>query len=111
MYWSAEGKTIFLKCLVLLNHPLEIVGQESVTSIDLYDEFYVNLLFDRFIHRPMFTHMGNSYKEERSTENITITINFNDSHMKLILCSRPTRFRERCKVDYKYTWVQRSPWN
>ena len=61
VYWSAEGKTIFLKCLVLLNHPLEIVGQESVTSIDLYDEFYVNLLFDRFIHRPMCTYMGNSY--------------------------------------------------
>ena len=31
-------------------------GGESVTSIDHYDEFYVNLLFDRSIYRPMCTH-------------------------------------------------------
>ena len=34
------------------------MGEESVTSIHLYDEFYVNLLFDRSIYRPMRTHMG-----------------------------------------------------
>ena len=37
---------------------LEIVGEEFVTSIGDSDEFYVNLLFDRSIHRPMCTHMG-----------------------------------------------------
>ena len=36
------------------------MGEESVTSIHLYDEFYVNLLFDRSIYPPMCTHMGNS---------------------------------------------------
>ena len=46
--WSAKGKTIFSKCSFLLNYRLEIVGDESVTSIEHYDEFYVNLLFDRF---------------------------------------------------------------
>ena len=34
------------------------MGEEYVTSIHLYDEFYVNLLFDRSIYRPMCTHMG-----------------------------------------------------
>ena len=34
------------------------VGEESVTSIHLCDEFYANLLFDRSIFRPMCTHMG-----------------------------------------------------
>ena len=29
-----------------------------MTSIDHYDNFYVNLLFDRSIYRPMCTHMG-----------------------------------------------------
>ena len=52
------GKTIFLDGLVMLNYRLEIVGDESVTSIDHYDEFYVNSLFDRFINRRMSTHMG-----------------------------------------------------
>ena len=42
----------------MLNYQLEIVGDESVTSIDHYDEFYVNLLFDHSIYRPMCTHMG-----------------------------------------------------
>ena len=32
---------------------------ESVTSINHYNEFYVNLLFDRAIYRPMCIHMGN----------------------------------------------------
>ena len=50
--WSAEGKTIFLKCSVVLNYRLNLMGEESVTSIHLYDEFYVklNLLFDRCAH-------------------------------------------------------------
>ena len=37
----------------MLNHYLEIVGDELVTSIDHFDEFYVNLLFDRSIYRPI----------------------------------------------------------
>ena len=37
---------------------LEIVGDEFLTSIDHYDEFHVNLIFDRPIYRPMCTHMG-----------------------------------------------------
>ena len=42
----------------MLNHQLEIVGEESVTYFDHDDEFYVNLLFDHFIYRPMCTHKG-----------------------------------------------------
>ena len=42
----------------MLNYQLEIVGEEFVTSIGHSDEFYVNLLFDRYIYRPMCTHMG-----------------------------------------------------
>ena len=34
------------------------MGDESVTSIDYYDEFNVNLLLNRSIYRPMCTHMG-----------------------------------------------------
>ena len=34
----------------MLNYRSEIVGDESVTSIDHYDEFYVILLFDRCAH-------------------------------------------------------------
>ena len=56
--WSAKGKTIFLECSVMLYYRLEIVGDESVTSIDHYEVFHVNLLFDRSINRPMCTHMG-----------------------------------------------------
>ena len=41
------GKAISLECPVMLNNQLEIVEDESVTSIDRYDEFCVNLLFDR----------------------------------------------------------------
>ena len=33
----------------MLNYRLEIVGDEFVTSIDHYYEFYANLLFDRSI--------------------------------------------------------------
>ena len=42
----------------MLNYQLEIVGEEFATSIGHFDEFYANLLFDRFIYRPMCTHMG-----------------------------------------------------
>ena len=42
----------------MLHYQLEIVGEEFVTSIGYSDEFYVNLLFDRYIYRPMCTHMG-----------------------------------------------------
>ena len=49
----------------MLHYKLEIVGDESLTvtfnSIDHndeYDKFHVNLLFDRFFHRPLCTHMG-----------------------------------------------------
>ena len=42
----------------MLNYQLEIVGEEFVTSIGHSEEFYVNLLFDRYIYRPMYTHMG-----------------------------------------------------
>ena len=47
----------------MLSYELEIVGEEFVTSIGPFDEFYVNLLFDRSIYGPMCTHMamGNSY--------------------------------------------------
>ena len=43
----------------MLNYQLVIVGDEFVTSIGHSDEFYVDLLFDRSIYRPMCTHMGN----------------------------------------------------
>ena len=42
----------------MLNYQSEIVGGEFVTTIGHPDEFYVNLLFDRYIYRPMYTHMG-----------------------------------------------------
>ena len=41
----------------MLNYRLEIVGDEFVTSIDHFDEFHGNLLFDRPIYRLMCTHM------------------------------------------------------
>ena len=37
---------------------VEIVGEEFVTFIGLSNEFYMNLLFDRSIYRPMYTHTG-----------------------------------------------------
>ena len=40
------------------NSLLKIVGDEFRTSIDHYDEFHVNLLFDDSIYQPMDTHMG-----------------------------------------------------
>ena len=55
---STKDKTILLECSVMLNYQLEIVGEEFVTSIGHSDEFYVNILFDRYIYRPMCTHMG-----------------------------------------------------
>ena len=42
----------------MLNNQLEIVGDESMTSLDHYKGLYVNLLFDRSIYRPMCTHVG-----------------------------------------------------
>ena len=56
--WSVKGKTIPLRCSIKLNYQLEIVGDESVNSIDLHKEFYVNLLFDRSIYLPMCIHIG-----------------------------------------------------
>ena len=44
----------------MLNYQLQIVRDEFKTSIGHDDEFYVNLLFDRSIYRPMFTHMGHT---------------------------------------------------
>ena len=42
----------------MLNYQLKIMGEELVTFVDHSDEFYVNLLFDHNIYRPMCTHMG-----------------------------------------------------
>ena len=41
--WPTRGKTntIPSECLFVLIYQLEIVGDESATSIDYYDEFYV----------------------------------------------------------------------
>ena len=39
------------------NGRFKIVGDEFLTAIDYDDEFQVNLLFDRFIYRPMCTHI------------------------------------------------------
>ena len=43
----------------MLDYQLKSVGlgDEFVTSIDHYDEFYVIILFDRSICRPMCKHM------------------------------------------------------
>ena len=41
------------------NSLLKTVGDEFLTSINHYDEFHVNILLDRSIYRPMWTHMGN----------------------------------------------------
>ena len=40
------GETIVIECSFILNYQLEIVGYEPVTSLDHYDEFYENILFD-----------------------------------------------------------------
>ena len=76
---STKDKTILLECSVMLNYQLEIVGDEFVTSIGHSDEFYVNLLFDRSIYRPMCTHMGyssvtNAGLNASRTESLTLTI-------------------------------------
>ena len=74
----SRGKTVLLKCSVLLNYWFEIMGEESVTSIHPYDEFYVNLLFDHSIYWPMCTHMGqwdlglSSWSNEKSLTAISI---------------------------------------
>ena len=52
-FTTTKGETIALGHSVKLNYQLEIVGDESVNSIDLYEEFYVNLRFDRSIYRPI----------------------------------------------------------
>ena len=46
----------------MLNNQLENFGDESRTSIDYYeyDQFYVNLLFDHSIYRPICINLGNS---------------------------------------------------
>ena len=54
--WPIKDKTLLLECSVMLNNQLQIVGDEFETSICHDDEFYVNLLFDRSIYRPMCTH-------------------------------------------------------
>ena len=59
LYGQKRVKLFFPKCLVLVNYRLEIMRDESVTSINHYNEFYVNSLFDRSIYRPMCTNMGN----------------------------------------------------
>ena len=68
----------------MLNYQLEIVGYEFVTSIGHSDEFYVNLLFDRSIYRPMCTHMGyssvtNAGLNASRTESLTLTISLTQS--------------------------------
>ena len=45
----------------MANSRFKIVGDEFQTPIDYYDEFHVNLLFDRSIYRPMCTHMVNQF--------------------------------------------------
>ena len=44
------------------NYQLEIVQEKFVTPIGHSDEFYVNLLFDRYIYRPMCTHITFTFK-------------------------------------------------
>ena len=41
--WSLKDEIIPIGCPVMLNYQLEIVGDKSLTFIDHYDEFYVNL--------------------------------------------------------------------
>ena len=66
---------------------LEIMGEESVTSIHLYDEFNVNLLFDRSIHRPMCTHMG----QVRATVDLQFFYSASGGEMKnAVFCDQIT---------------------
>ena len=57
-FWSVQGGAVSLGCLAMPNSRLKTLRDEFLTSIEYYDGFYVNLLFDRF-YRPMCTHMGN----------------------------------------------------
>ena len=47
-FWSVQGGTVSLGCSAMLNSRLKTVRDEFLTSIDYYDGFLVNLLFDRF---------------------------------------------------------------
>ena len=65
----------------MLNYQLDIVEEEFVTSIGDSDEFYMNLLFDHSIYRPMCTHMGyiamsNSKKGGRDGSTVTLASSF-----------------------------------
>ena len=61
----------------MLNYQLEIVGEEFVSSIGHSDEFYVNLLFDRSIYRPMCKHMGYKlHREEKARRNRDLKLRF-----------------------------------
>ena len=53
---------------------LEIVEDEFLVSINHYDEFHVNLLFDHSIYRPMCTHMGYCYKLPRQFQILSLQI-------------------------------------
>ena len=69
----------------MLNFQFEIVlGDEFVTSIDHYDEFHVNLLFDRSIYRPMCTHRD-QYTELTLEKNqhITLQMMFMSADLKI----------------------------
>ena len=57
-FWSVQGEAVSWGCSVMPNNRLEIVWVEFMTSIDHIKQFYVNLLFNRSIDRPMCTHMG-----------------------------------------------------
>ena len=59
-----------------------------MTSIGLSDEFYVNLLFDRSIYRPMCTHMGNHKFCAHCTDNFGDGIRGN-VHIMLAIDSMP----------------------
>ena len=87
------------------NNRLEIVGEEFVTSIGLSNEFYVNLLFDRSIHRPMCTHMGkNGGKPQAPSE-----MHFRTLHaIGLRVGLKPQRVCQFSNVA-KVTWVLPHP--
>ena len=85
--WSTKDKTILLECSVMLNYQLEIVGKELVTSIGDSDEFYVNLLFDRSIYRPMCTHMGYWIQKSRDQiHNCDKKCDYNISLTRTVYC-------------------------
>ena len=49
--------------MLIAEQSIKIVEDEFLTLIDYYGEFHVNLIFDRSIYRPMYTHMGNKGQE------------------------------------------------